>query len=340
MESIGCVEIDQGYLTEEMITDPGEAAAELEYPYILLTDKVICHSEEIVPAMNIARKDGKPLFIMAQDVTGEALATLVVNIRNGKLRSAAVKATAYGERRRAILQDVAVMTGAAVVSEDFGDDLKRISREFMGGCDSLKVNAGHTLIYGGKGKTEDIKKRTDRIRAEIRTSVYEVDRINLRNRLARMEGGVSIINVGADTETEMREKRQRIKSSVALVKAILRQGAVAGGGISLYRAACELYKDGTAESTEKRGAQRLLKEMLQAPLRQLLLNSGYDAGQILKALDGLPWEYGFDVMRGRYTDMFEAGITDAAGTMCRAVETAISLAGTVITAGAVAELET
>lgn len=356
VEVLNSIEIDQGYLSEEMITGPAGLEAVLEYPYILLTDQVISKSEMIVPAMNLARKAGKSLFIMAQDITGEALATLVVNIRNKKLRTVAVKATAYGERRKEILGDLAAAAGAAVISGDLGERLEDVSEFHFGTASQVRVTAGHTYVSGGKGNPEILKARISRIRAEIESAAYEVDKVNLRNRLARLEGGIAVIHVGAPTETEMRSRRQKIKSAAAAVKAIAKQGAAAGGGIALFDAACELYGEGRpagldcaagdrvgengrflteSRTEEEKTAAFLMKEMLEAPLVRLLANSDCSPYEVIDRLKTMPPGHGYDVVKKQYGTMFEMGIMDGAGTLCRAVETAVSLTGLIITAGAV-----
>lgn len=337
VEIYDCLEIDQGYVSEEMITDPADLSSVLNYPYILLTDQVIKRSEDIAPAMNLARKAGKSLFVMAQDITGEALATLIVNIRNGKLQTVAVRATAYGERRKEILKDIAAVTGAEVVTADFGDSLQSVTLLQMGQAESVRTTGGHTCIYGGRGDSEMIGERIAGIRAEISASSYEVDRVNLRNRLARLNGGVAIIFAGAPTETEMRTRRQSIKSAVAAVRSILKHGAVEGGGIALYLAAEELYKDNKKDNRrlkEEYTAALLFKEMLTAPMEQLFLNLELPI-ELIKHIKSLPSGCGYDVLKKQYGNMFDMGIADSAGTLCHAVETAASLTGLIITAGAV-----
>lgn len=330
-EVLNAMEVDQGYLTEEMVTDPKTGEAVLDSPYILLTDQVITRSEDLIPAMTIAKKAGRPLFLMAQDITGEALATLAVNIRNGKVRTAAIRATAYGERRKEILKDIGAAVGAVVILSDFGMGLREVTPEMLGGAKTVRVTGNHTYFYGGKGSKGQRKSRADRIRAEMETAVYEVDRVNLKNRLARLEGGVAVIYAGAATETEMRAKRQKIKSSIASVQAILRGGAVPGGGIALLETAELLYggHDGAA--------CRLFHKMLTAPAMKLFANGGEDPFRVLERLRGMPEGSGFDVLQKRCGDMMEMGIADGAETVCRSVEAAVSLAGLMITAGGVIE---
>lgn len=335
VEVYDSIEIDQGYLSEEMVTDSPEAAAVLEYPYIMLTDQVLSKSEMVVPAMNLARKAGKSLFIMAQDITGEALATLLLNIRNGKLCTVAVKATAFGDRRKEILQDLAAVTGAAVISEDFGERPDRITVSQFGTAALIKTTGSHTFLSGGGGNPQILRDRISRVRAEIAAAVYEVDRVNLRNRLARLEGGVAVIHVGAPTETELRVKRQKIKSSVAEVKSMVKSGIAAGGGIALFDASLALYGGCIRRGGTEKAAAGLMADMLRAPLEQLLLNSGYSPYEIINRLKTMPPGYGYDVVKKRYGNMMEMGIMDAAGTLRRAVELSVSLTGMIITAGAI-----
>lgn len=337
VEVFDSIEIDQGYLSEEMVTDSSEASAVLEYPYIMLTDQVLSKSEMIVPAMNLARKAGKDLFIMAQDITGEALATLLLNIRNGKLCTVAVKATAFGERRKEILQDLAAVTGAAVISGDLGERPDRIAASQFGTAALIRTTGSHTFLSGGGGNPQILQDRISRIRAEISAAVYEVDRVNLRNRLARLEGGVAVIRVGAPTEIELRAKRQKIKSAVAAVKSMVKSGIVAGGGIALFDASLELYGGCIGRDGTEKAAARLMAAMLRAPLEQLLLNSNSDDPlyEIIDHLKTMPPGYGYDVVKKRYGNMMEMGIMDSAGTLSRAVELSVSLAGMIITAGAV-----
>lgn len=327
VEIIDCMEIDQGYLSEEMITDIPSREAVLEYPYILLTDQVISNSDDLIPAMTIAKKAGKPLFIMAQDVTGEALATLVVNNRNGKVRSAAVKATAYGERRKDILWDVASAVGGLVIVPELGLHLRDITVDMFGNAEQIKVTTGHTFFYSPKGDPKAKADRILRLEQEMKSTPYEVDRVNLKNRLARLNGNVSTIYVGADTDLEMRSKRQKIRSSIAGTKAILKGGAAAGGGITLYNAARDLYRNQNSEN-------KIYRVMLTAPLKQLIRNGEAELEKIISRLDEQPDGYGYDLENNQFCSMMDAGIVDAADTLCDAVKIAISLAGLVITTGA------
>lgn len=326
VEIIDCMEIDQGYLSEEMITDIPSREAVLEYPYILLTDQVISNSDDLIPAMTIAKKAGKPLFIMAQDVTGEALATLVVNNRNGKVQSAAVKATAYGERRKEILWDITSAAGGVVIVSELGLRLRDITADMFGNAEQIKVTASHTFFYSPKGDSKAKADRIIRLEQEMKNTPYEVDRVNLKNRLARLNGNVSTIYVGADTDLEMRSKRQKIRSSIAGTKAILKGGAVAGGGITLYNAARDLYGDQNPKN-------KIYRAMLTAPLKQLIRNGEAEPEKIISKLDEQPDGYGYDLENNQFCSMLDAGIVDAADTLCDAVKIAISLAGLVITTG-------
>lgn len=359
VDVIDCIEIDQGYISEEMAA-MGQTEIALEYPYILLTDQIISKAEEIVPAMNLARLAGKPLLIMAQDVIGEALATVILNIRNGKLKSAAVRATAYGERRKEILKDIGAATGASVISKELGDRLERVIVSQLGTAESVLITRTHTKIYKGGGKKEEIRKRADKIRTEIKKSAYEADRVNLKNRLARLEGGVAIIYVGADTETEMRAKRQKLRNAVACTKSMLRGGAVPGGGSALFWAAKDLYKEGkrtksyfefgkrgedsirkrtdNIKNTEQQAIEKIWCEALNAPIRQLLKNADIPFYEAMEKLETMPYGYGCNCQGMGdcvYEDMIKIGIADSAETLCRSVEMASSLVGMIITAGAI-----
>ena len=323
---------DRGYITPYMATDTGKMVAELDEPYILITDKKISNIQEILPLLEQVVQSGKKLLIIAEDVEGEALTTLILNKLRGTFTCVAVKAPGFGDRRKEMLVDIATLTGGQVISEELGLELKDTQISQLGRARQVKVDKENTIIVDGAGNSEDIKSRVSQIRAQIETTTSEFDKEKLQERLAKLAGGVAVIKVGAATEIEMKEKKLRIEDALAATKAAVEEGIVAGGGTALIDAipAVKAYVDST-EGDEKTGASIVLKA-LEEPVRQIAANAGIEGSVIVEQLkkDGKVG-YGYNALTGEFQDMIEAGIVDPTKVTRSALQNASSVAATILT---------
>ena len=323
---------DRGYITPYMATDTDKMVAELDEPYILITDKKISNIQEILPLLEQVVQSGKKLLIIAEDVEGEALTTLILNKLRGTFTCVAVKAPGFGDRRKEMLQDIAILTGGQVISEELGLELKDTQLSQLGHTRQVKVDKENTIIVDGAGNSEDIKSRVSQIRAQIETTTSEFDKEKLQERLAKLAGGVAVIKVGAATEIEMKEKKLRIEDALAATKAAVEEGIVAGGGTALIDAipAVKAYVDST-EGDEKTGASIVLKA-LEEPVRQIAANAGIEGSVIVEQLkkDGKVG-YGYNALTGEFQDMIEAGIVDPTKVTRSALQNASSVAATILT---------
>ena len=323
---------DRGYITPYMATDTDKMVAELDEPYILITDKKISNIQEILPLLEQVVQSGKKLLIIAEDVEGEALTTLILNKLRGTFTCVAVKAPGFGDRRKEMLVDIATLTGGQVISEELGLELKDTQISQLGRARQVKVDKENTIIVDGAGNSEDIKSRVSQIRAQIETTTSEFDKEKLQERLAKLAGGVAVIKVGAATEIEMKEKKLRIEDALAATKAAVEEGIVAGGGTALIDAipAVKAYVDST-EGDEKTGASIVLKA-LEEPVRQIAANAGIEGSVIVEQLkkDGKVG-YGYNALTGEFQDMIEAGIVDPTKVTRSALENAASIASTLLT---------
>ena len=323
---------DRGYITPYMATDTDKMVAELDDPYILITDKKISNIQEILPLLEQIVQSGKKLLIIAEDVEGEALTTLILNRLRGTFTCVAVKAPGFGDRRKEMLVDIATLTGGQVISEELGLELKDTQLSQLGHARQVKVDKENTIIVDGAGNSEDIKSRVNQIRNQIETTSSEFDKEKLQERLAKLAGGVAVIKVGAATEIEMKEKKLRIEDALAATKAAVEEGIVAGGGTALIDAipAVKAYVD-SVEGDEKTGASIVLKA-LEEPVRQIAANAGIEGSVIVEALkkEGKVG-YGYNALTGEFQDMIEAGIVDPTKVTRSALQNASSVAATILT---------
>ncbi|MGH2376347.1 MAG: chaperonin GroEL [bacterium] len=333
VEVVEGMQFDRGYISPYFVTDPDKMETVLEEPYILLTERKISAARDIVPLMEKVIRFGKPLVVVAEDVEGEALATLVVNKLRGVLHSVAVKAPGYGDRRKAMLQDMAVLTGGRVISDDIGVKLESVELDFLGRSDKVKATKEETTIIGGKGKKADIDGRIAQVKKEIQDTTSDYDREKLQERLAKLAGGVAEIKVGAATETEMKEKKHRFEDALNATKAAVEEGVVAGGGTALLNALRALaVKDGGGD--EEIGVS-IVRRALEEPTRQLAHNAGAEGSLIVERIKKEKPGVGYDVAEGEYTDMVKAGITDPTKVVRLALQNAASVAGLLLTTEAI-----
>ena len=331
-EVVEGMQIDRGFLSPYMVTDTEKMEAVLDDPLILLTDKKISNIQEIIPILEQVIQSGKKLLIMAEDVEGEALSTLLVNKLRGTLNVLCVKAPGFGDRRKEMLQDIAILTGATVISSDYGLELHNTSMEHLGTARQVKAGKETTIIVDSGGAPEAIKERTQMIRNEFERSTSEYDREKLQERLARLAGGVAVIRVGAATETEMKEKKLRIEDALNATRAAVEEGIVAGGGTAYVNAIPEIEKlVDSVEGDEKTGVQ-IIARALTAPLRQIATNAGLDASVILeKVKNSGEVGYGFDAYKEVYCDMISNGIVDPTKVTRSALENAASISAMLLT---------
>ena len=324
------MQFDRGYLSPYFVTDPEKMICELDEPLILINEKKISTMKDLLPVLEQVAKMGKPLLIIAEDVEGEALATLVVNKLRGTLQVAAVKAPGFGERRKAMLQDIAILTGGQVVSEDLGIKLENISLNDLGQAKRVVIDKENTTIVDGAGKPEDIKARVKQIRAEIEETTSDYDREKLQERLAKIVGGVAVINVGAATETEMKEKKARVEDALNATRAAVEEGIVPGGGVALIRAMSCLDDIKPADDDEAAGVE-VVRKAIQAPLRQICRNAGFEGAVIIeKVKEGKEGE-GFNAATGEFEDLIKSGVIDPKKVTRIALQNAASVASLLLT---------
>ncbi|PLV56639.1 chaperonin GroEL [Thermotoga sp. SG1] len=326
------MQFDRGYISPYFVTDAEKMEVVLKEPFILITDRKLSAVKPLIPILEKVAQTGRPLLVIAEDVEGEALTTLVLNKLKGTLQSCAVKAPGFGERRKAMLQDIAILTGGQVASEELGINLEDLTLEDLGRADLVRVKKDETIIIGGKGDPEAIKKRIAQIKAQIEETTSEYEKETLQERMAKLAGGVAVIKVGAATETELKEKKHRIEDALSATRAAVEEGIVPGGGVTLLRsrkAVEKLLEE--LDGDEKIGAQIVYKA-LSAPIRQIAENAGYDGAVIIeKILASDDPAYGFDALRGEFGNMFEKGIIDPAKVTRSALQNAASIAGMLLT---------
>ena len=325
------MQFDKGYISPYFITDPDRQEAVLEDPYLLIANSKIGSVQDMLPILEKVMQAGKPLLIIAEDVEGEALATLVVNKIRGTFLSVAVKAPGFGERRKAQLQDLAILTGATVISEEVGLKLDSVTMDLLGKARKVVISKDNTTIVEGAGSHADVEARVKQIRQEIENSDSDWDREKLAERLAKLSGGVAIIKVGAATEVELNEKKHRIEDAIQATRAAVEEGIVPGGGVALLRSGDAIDKLRGGTDDVKAGRQ-IVKRALEAPLRQISVNAGYEGGVVVnKVLNECAGNEGFDAAKGEYTDLIEAGIIDPAKVTRSTLQNAASIAALLIT---------
>ena len=333
------MQFDRGYISPYFITNADKMRVEMEDPYILINEKKLSALNELLPLLEAVVQTGKPLLIVAEDVEGEALATLVVNKLRGGLKVAAVKAPGFGDRRKAMLQDIAVLTGGQAISEDLGIKLENVTLAMLGKAKKVMIDKENTTIVNGGGKKKDIEDRITQIKAQIEETTSDYDREKLQERLAKLAGGVAVIRVGGATEVEVKERKDRVDDAMHATRAAVEEGVLPGGGVALLRASEALKKVRTANDDQKTGVD-IVRKALQAPARQIATNAGEDGSVIVgKILENSNYGYGFDAQAGEYVDMVKKGIIDPTKVVRQALQGASSVAGLLITTEAmVAEL--
>ena len=324
------MQFDRGYLSLYFINDQASQSANLENPLILIYDKKISNIRELLPLLEAVAKSGRPLLIIAEDIEGEALATLVVNNIRGIVKVAAVKAPGFGDRRKAMLQDIAVLTGGQVISEEVGLSLEKASMDDLGEAKKVQVSKENTTIIDGAGKKSEIKGRIDQINKEIQESTSDYDREKLQERVAKLAGGVAVIKVGAGTEIEMKEKKARVEDALHATRAAVEEGVVPGGGVALLRALKGIANLKGSNDDQDVGIN-ILRKAVEEPLRQIVANAGADASVVLNAVASGKGNYGFNAANGEYGDMVKFGIIDPTKVTRLALQNATSVAGLLLT---------
>lgn len=327
------MQFDRGYVSAYMVTDTEKMEAVLDDPYILITDKKIANIQDVLPILEQIVQQGKKLLIIAEDIEGEALATLIVNKIRGTFTCVGVKAPGFGDRRKEMLQDIAILTGGQVISEELGRDLKETDISMLGRADRVKISKENTTIVNGKGEKSEIHARVSQIRVQIEETTSDFDREKLQERLAKLAGGVAVIKVGAATETELKEKKLRIEDALAATKAAVEEGIIPGGGtayVNAMKAVGELALEGDAAV-----GVNIIKRALEEPLRQIAQNAGFDGGVVVEKVKNSEAGIGFDCLTEQYVDMVKAGIVDPTKVTRSALENASSVASTFLTTEAV-----
>jgi len=330
LEVVEGMEFDRGYLSPYFINNQQSQTAELEEPYILLHDKKMSNIRDLLPVLEGVAKAGRPLLIIAEDIEGEALATLVVNTLRGIVKVAAVKAPGFGDRRKAMLQDIAILTGATVISEEVGLSLDKATLDDLGSAKKVSVAKETTTIVDGAGSTQDIKGRIEQIKAQIEETTSDYDKEKLQERMAKLAGGVAVVRVGAATEVEMKEKKARVEDALHATRAAVEEGVVPGGGVALLRVRANLKQLKGANEDQNVGIRIALKAM-EEPLRQIVQNAGEEASVILANVDDNEGNYGYNVATGEFGDMIQMGILDPTKVARTALQNAASIAGLMVT---------
>jgi len=324
------MQFDRGYLSPYMVTNQDKMTAELDDCYILINEKKISNMKELLPVLEQVAKQSKPLLIIAEDIEGEALATLVVNKLRGTLNVCAVKAPGFGERRKAMLQDIALLTGGEMISEDVGVKLENATIDQLGFAKRIVVDKENTTIVDGQGSSDDIKARVKQLRTEIEETTSDYDREKLQERLAKIVGGVAVINVGASTESEMKEKKARVEDALNATRAAVEEGIVAGGGVSLVRCVGSLDSVKPADEDERAGVD-IVRKALNEPLRQICDNAGFEGSIIVERVKNEKEGYGFNAATGEYEDLVKAGVIDPKKVTRTALQNASSIASLLLT---------
>jgi len=335
MELVEGMRFDKGYISPYFVTDPDRMEAVLEDPYILLVGSKISAVRDLLPVLEKVMQTGKPLMIVAEDVEGEALATLVVNKIRGTFRSSAVKAPGFGERRKAMLQDIAILTGGQVITEEVGLKLENVALDLLGRARKIVVTKDETTVVEGAGDEADIKGRINQIKTEIENTDSDYDREKLQERLAKLSGGVAVIKVGAATEVELKEKKHRIEDAVSTTKAAIEEGVVPGGGVALLRSQQAILDAAEKLDDDEATGARIVARSVEEPLKQIAVNAGLEGGVVVEKVKGLKGAHGLNAQTGVYEDLFKAGVIDAAKVTRSALQNAASIAALFLTTEAV-----
>ena len=330
LEVVEGMQFDRGYLSPYFINDQQSQSVELDNPFVLIYDKKISNIRDLLPLLEGVAKSSRPLLIVAEDVEGEALATLVVNNIRGIVKVAAVKAPGFGDRRKAMLQDIAILTGGQVISEEVGLSLEKATLEDLGEAKKIQVTKENTTVIDGAGRSEDIKSRVEQVNREIADSTSDYDREKLQERVAKLAGGVAVIKVGATTEVEMKEKKARVEDALHATRAAVEEGVVPGGGVAFIRAVSQITKF-KGDNADQDVGVNILRRAVEEPLRQIVANAGEDASVVLNAVKNGKGNYGFNAASGEYGDMIEMGILDPTKVTRYALQNAASVAGLLLT---------
>ncbi len=334
LDTVEGMQFDRGYLSPYFVTDSEKMTAELEEPYILIHDKKISNMKELLPILEKASQSGKPLLIIAEDIEGEALATLVVNKLRGTLKIAAVKAPGFGDRRKAMLEDIAILTGGTVISEERGYSLENATLDFLGQAGNVSIDKDNTTVVDGKGSNDDIKARVNQIRSQIEESDSDYDREKLQERLAKLSGGVAVLYIGAASEVEMKEKKARVEDALHATRAAVEEGIVSGGGVSFIRCAHVLDKLKGENADQQTGFQ-IVRRALEEPLRIISDNAGAEGSIVVQRVKEGKDAYGYNARTEEYEDLIKAGVIDPTKVTRTALENAASVAGLMLTTEAV-----
>ena len=329
LEFVEGMQFDRGYLSPYFVTNSDNMEAELEDPFVLIYDKKISNMKDLLPVLEKVVQTGKSIMLIAEDIEGEAIATLVVNKLRGTFKVLAVKAPGFGDRRKAMLQDIAVLTGGTVISEEQGYKLENATLEYLGTCKKVVSDKDNTTIVGGSGDTENIKARINEIKVQIDKTTSDYDREKLQERLAKLSGGVAVLNAGAATEVEMKEKKARVEDALHATRAATQEGIVPGGGVALLRAVSAL--DDVKVSDNQMVGVNIMRKALEEPIRQIVTNAGMEASVVVQKVREGKDDFGFDARIEEYTNMFKAGIIDPTKVTRVAVENAASIAGLLLT---------
>jgi chaperonin GroEL len=324
------MQFDRGYLSPYFVTNTEKMEVELENPYILIYDKKVSSMKELLPILEQSVQTGRPMLIIAEDVDGEALATLVVNKIRGALKIAAVKAPGFGDRRKAMLEDIAILTGGTVISEERGYKLENATLDYLGTCEKIHIDKDNTTIVNGAGKSEDIKSRVNQIKAQMESTTSDYDKEKLQERLAKLSGGVAILYIGAATEVEMKEKKDRVDDALHATRAAVEEGIVPGGGVALIRASAALANVKTENDDELTGVA-IIRTAIEAPLRTIVSNAGLEGSVIVQKVKEGKDDYGYNARTDKYENMFAAGILDPTKVTRLALENAASVASLLLT---------
>ena len=330
VEVVEGMQFDRGYISPYFVTNTEKMEAELEHPYILIHDKKISTMKDLLPVLEATAQTGKPLLIIAEDVDGEALATLVVNRLRGSLKVAAVKAPGFGDRRKEILQDIAVLTNGTVISEETGLKLENATLEMLGEAEKVTIDKENTTIVNGAGSSEAIEARTSQIKAQINNTTSDYDREKLQERLARLAGGVAVLYIGAASEMEMKEKKDRVDDALSATRAAVEEGIVPGGGVALVRA-INVLSDIKAETDDEATGIEIVKRALEEPLRQIVFNAGKEGAVVVQKVAEGKGDFGYNARTDQYENLFESGVIDPAKVTRIALENAASVAGMFLT---------
>ncbi|WP_247234771.1 chaperonin GroEL [Telluribacter sp. SYSU D00476] len=330
VKTVEGMQFDRGYLSPYFVTNTEKMEVEMERPFILISEKKVSSMKELLPVLEQVAQTGRPLLIIAEDVDGEALATLVVNKIRGALKVAAVKAPGFGDRRKAMLEDIAILTGGTVISEERGFKLENATLDYLGTSEKLIVDKDNTTIVNGSGSTEDIQSRVNQIKAQIENTTSDYDREKLQERLAKLSGGVAILYIGAATEVEMKEKKDRVDDALHATRAAVEEGIVAGGGVALIRAAASL-NDLKGNNEDETTGINIIRQAIEAPLRTIVSNSGGEGSVVIQKVKEGTGAYGYNAKDNTFEDLLEAGIIDPKKVTRLALENAASIASLLLT---------